>query len=181
MTNYEKQASDFLAKTGTTFEVKFDRNDFHFEGDNERRDIYDVTFKRGTRSFALKFGQSIVKSGIRIGVGTDRSSAHFVVNDWQKYAKDGKADRIKLSLSGAVPYTLCSQDKIFFPVAPTAYDVLACLTKYDPWTFEDFCSAYGYDPDSRTAKKTYKAVCKEWADVCRLWSDSEIEQMQEIQ
>lgn len=130
MNTYEKQATDFLAATDTTFEVKFDKNDFHFAGDKERRDIYAVTFKRGQKLFRLKFGQSI--------------------ND------TGKG------------------------IAPTAYDVLACLTKNDPGTFEDFCSEFGYEQESRRAEKTYKATCKEWADVCRLWSDAEIEQMQGI-
>ena len=180
MNTYEKQAADFLAATNTEFSATFSKNDFHFAGDKERRDIYDVTFKRGARSFTLKFGQSIVNSGIRIGANTDRNNARFVVNDWTKYIKDGRVDRIKLSWSGVVPYTLSTCDKIFLPVAPTAYDVLACLTKNDPGTFEDFCSDFGYDQDSRTAEKTYKAVCKEWTDVCRLWSDTEIEQMQEI-
>src|SRR6185312_12921531 len=27
---------------------------------------------------------------------------------------------------------------------PTAYDVLACITKYDPGTFSNFCSDFGY-------------------------------------
>ncbi len=65
--------------------------------------------------------------------------------------------------------------------SPTAYDVLACLTKYDPSTFEDFCSEFGYDVDSRKAEKVYDAVCKEWANVQKIWSDKEIEALQEIQ
>ena len=64
---------------------------------------------------------------------------------------------------------------------PTAYDVLACLQKYDVGTFENFCSEFGYDEDSRTAEKIYKAVCKEYLNVCKLWSDSEIEELAEIQ
>jgi len=63
---------------------------------------------------------------------------------------------------------------------PTMYDVLACLTKYDPGTFENFCSDYGYDTDSRSAERTYKAVCKEWQAVERLFGDI-IEELQEIQ
>lgn len=63
---------------------------------------------------------------------------------------------------------------------PTLYDVLTCLTKYDPETFENFCSEYGYDTDSRSAERTYKAVCKEWAAVERLFSDC-LEELQEIQ
>ena len=30
-------------------------------------------------------------------------------------------------------------------LTPTEYDVLACLTKYDPGNYEDFCSEFGYE------------------------------------
>ena len=63
---------------------------------------------------------------------------------------------------------------------PTAYDILACLTKYDPGTFEDFCSDYGYDEDSRKAESTYKAVCKEWRNVERVFGDY-LDGLREIQ
>ena len=32
---------------------------------------------------------------------------------------------------------------------PTAYDVLAYLTKYDPGTFENFCGDFGYDTERK--------------------------------
>ena len=64
---------------------------------------------------------------------------------------------------------------------PTAYDILSCLQKYEVGTFENFCSEFGYDEDSRAAEETYKAVCKEYLNVCRLWSESEIEELAEIQ
>lgn len=63
---------------------------------------------------------------------------------------------------------------------PTAYDILACLTKYDPGTLEDFCSDYGYDEDSRKAESTYKAVCKEWRNVERVFGDY-LDGLREIQ
>lgn len=69
---------------------------------------------------------------------------------------------------------------------PSIYDVLACLTKYDVGSFEDFCGEFGYEQydenTSRTNKpteRTYKAVCKEFAAVERLFSDC-IEELQEI-
>lgn len=63
---------------------------------------------------------------------------------------------------------------------PRMYDVLTCLTQYDPESFEDFCGNYGYDEDSRTAERTYKAVVKEWQAVERLFGDI-LEELQEIQ
>lgn len=63
---------------------------------------------------------------------------------------------------------------------PTMYDVLSCLEKYAHPTFEDFCSEYGYDTDSRTAERTYKAVQREYKGVERLFSDI-MDELREIQ
>jgi hypothetical protein len=63
---------------------------------------------------------------------------------------------------------------------PTAYDMLTCLTKYNPYGFENFCSDFGYDLDSRKAEKIYKAVCKEWEKVNSFFSSEELEELQEI-
>ena len=62
---------------------------------------------------------------------------------------------------------------------PTLYTIISCLQKYDVGSFEDFCSEFGYSEDSRTAERTYKAVCKEFAAVERLFSDV-IDQLHEI-
>ena len=65
-------------------------------------------------------------------------------------------------------------------VEPTMYDILACLTKHDPETFENFCSEYGYNEDSIKSLKTYIAVQREFKGVNRLFADV-LEQLQEIQ
>lgn len=64
---------------------------------------------------------------------------------------------------------------------PTAYDVLACLTKSDPGDFEDFCSEFGYNEDSRSAYETWQSVVKEWDKVNDFFTAEEIEELQEIQ
>jgi hypothetical protein len=64
--------------------------------------------------------------------------------------------------------------------APTNYDILACLQKYDVGSFYDFCSDFGYNEDLRKAQKIYNAVCKEYNNVCKIWDDSEIEILNEI-
>jgi hypothetical protein len=63
---------------------------------------------------------------------------------------------------------------------PTLYDVLTCLQKYDVGTFEDFCDDNGFDNDSRTAEKTYKAVVKEFQAMERLFDSEELEVLQLI-
>lgn len=66
-------------------------------------------------------------------------------------------------------------------IKPTNYDILGCLQKYDVGTFENFCDEFGYNSDSISALKTYKSVCKEYSNLCKLFSDTEIELLQEIQ
>lgn len=127
---YEKQAQDFLTKTKTEFTVKFKKNDKYFPDDKETRDIYNITLKRGSRSYTFTFGQSI--------------------NDTEKH------------------------------IAPNAYDVLASLEKYDVGTFEDFCSDFGYDTDSRKAEKTYQAVKEQFTQLQTLFNDTELAEMAEI-
>ena len=63
---------------------------------------------------------------------------------------------------------------------PTAYNMLAALTKYDPEDFPSFCGNYGYNEDSREAEKTYKAVRREWDKVRRFFAAAELEELQDI-
>ena len=64
---------------------------------------------------------------------------------------------------------------------PTAYDLLTCITKYDPASFDDFCGEYGYNNDSRKAEATYKSVKADWIKVQRFFTEQELEELQEIQ
>jgi|SRR5215831_4346119 len=62
----------------------------------------------------------------------------------------------------------------------TAYDLLACITKNDPGTFENFCGDFGYDTDSRRAEKVYEATREEWRKVERFFKPEELEKIQEV-
>lgn len=64
---------------------------------------------------------------------------------------------------------------------PTMYDVLACLTKYDPGTFDDFCSSFGYNNDSISALQTYGRVMDEWLMMTRMFTHEELELLREIE
>ena len=157
------------------FKADFLENGLHFQGDKETRDIYNITLKRGNRKYSFKFGQSINNSGFYAQYGR------------QKY--NIPREKISLKNHELVTYVKrqfnhdfknATNDKIIYPIAPTLYDVLACLQKYEVGTFEDFCSDFGYDNDSRTAKKTYKAVVKEYDKMCSLFSNDELEVLQHI-
>lgn len=64
---------------------------------------------------------------------------------------------------------------------PTAYNILTCLQKHDVGTFENFCSAYGYDTDSRKAERTYNKVVREYNELKKLYNEDELNEMTEIQ
>ena len=57
---------------------------------------------------------------------------------------------------------------------PSMYDILACMTKYDVGSFDDFCSNFGYESGT-ISKTTYNAVCKEYEAMCRLFNQDELE------
>lgn len=170
MNTYEKQAIEFLASTNTDLQSDFIENGYHFDDDTATRDIYKVTIKRGQRKFSFRFGQSIANSGKLVD---ERTNEQFTLNGKGIYPT--KSEILNLDkYRSAVKLTKVKG------TPPTAYDVLACLQKYEVGTFEDFCGEFGYDTDSKRAEKVYKAVAKEFDNVCKIWSDAEIEQLQEI-
>lgn len=164
ISTYEQQAIDFLLATGTEFKAIFLKHGKHLDDDKDSRDIYEIELKRGNRAYKFNFGQSINCSG--------KVFAYYGPKTLRFQSKK-EAEK----LAG---YSVKVVENKEFST-PTAYDVLACLTKYDPGTFENFCGEYGYDNDSRKAEKVYKAVVNEWQNVAMLFTDTEIEQLQEIQ
>ena len=61
--DYEKQAKDFLDKTGTLFKATFFDHAKYFPGDKESRDIYIITLTRKDKTWRFRFGQSIANMG----------------------------------------------------------------------------------------------------------------------
>lgn len=189
MDKYIKQAKDFLTKTETIFAVKFLRNDYHWDSDTTKRDIYEITFTRGNRSMVVVFGQSIANS---MYYHDKVSNAHYAEGKEYYHQVNGSMTKRAFKdkfFSFICPMSVPRQNESYMRKAkilidgkpPTEYDVLACLTKYDPGTFEDFCSEFGYETDSIKATKIYQSVKSEALDVERMWSDLEIELLQEIQ
>lgn len=155
---YEKQAEDFLKETNTTFRAVWIEHGLYFDDDIQTRDIYRIILTReGKKALDLRFGQSIAKSGTL--------KAHYVLT--QQAIRDGRI-------------LLTNKDYLQKRTAPTAYDVLACVTKYDPGSFENFCQEYGYNTDSRQAERMYFDVVREYREVKRIWTEEEIEKLREI-
>lgn len=135
MSEYTKQAKEFLKKTGAKMTISYKDYAPYFEGEKEYRNIYRVRIDRNGKSWSFNFGDSI--------------------------ASTNNGDR------------------------PTAYDVLACITKYEPaadvW---DFAEEYGYNIDSRQeynkVNRIYKAVCREYKNAVRMFGDV-LDDLAEIQ
>lgn len=166
MSEYLKQATDFLTATNTELSVAFVKHDKYFEGDKEARDIYNITLTRGGRKFTFTFGQSL------------NNSCEWMLNAGNKPKFAKKEQALKYAMDKAYPIRYVVKNPNF--AAPNAYDVLACVEKYEVGTFEDFCSNYGYDTDSRKAEKTYHAVLANYNGLLTLFNEAEMEQLQEI-
>jgi hypothetical protein len=104
--------------------------------------------------------------------------------EYKPYFQDDKESRyvfkMKLTRNGKSYTFTFGQSIASGGEEPRIYDILSCMTKYDPGDFENFCSDFGYDTDSRTAERTYKAVCKEWEAMQRLFEPEVLEEMADI-
>lgn len=152
MDEYIKQATEFLQKTRTKMKIEYVGLAVNKEWkEKEKRCLYEITLISPRGSMTFDFWDSIRNTEIR----TMPFDAYNTRANKELAAKKKAA-------------------------VPSVYDVLACLTKYDPGTFEDFCSNYGYDEDSRTAERVYFAVQKEYAQLARLFTPDQMEELAEI-
>lgn len=177
---YEIQAENFLQKHGIAFSARFLYHGPHWEGDKDTRDVYELTLSKGTgkgQQLDVKFGQSIANSGEYVRkLGSQKLVPSNQIGDKSAIAPHNyhikSDDRL---MDYGFRYVAVKRQ------APTAYDLLACLTKYDPMSFEDFCSEFGCDTDSRKAERTYNAVREEWYKVNRFFTKQQLEELQDIQ
>jgi hypothetical protein len=174
---YEEVCELVKEKFGIEYECKFLKNDYHFNNDTSTRDIYEITLKRGTRDYTFNFGQSINCSGKYVVRESLRNKV------WVTKYTQGKIHFTLKEFKNIPSYIVGKGDihKNTNFKEPTLYDILTCLTKYDPGTLEDFCSEFGYDIDSKSAEKTYLTVKEEWKNVQTIWTDKEIELLIEIE
>lgn len=118
------------------------------------------TYQKNAQKFAKNHGIKLVKIGEPV---------------YKKYFSDDKDCRwvfkMKLSRNGKSYTFNFGQSLKSGSETPDIYSVLSCLQKYDVGSFDDFCSEFGYDVDSIKTMKSYKAVCREFAAVQRLFGD----------
>jgi hypothetical protein len=70
-------------------------------------------------------------------------------------------------------------------IQPTEYDILACLEKYDVGSLDDFWHEFGYEVnckrDFENLMSTYKAVVRQYNNLCRIFTEAQMEMLREIQ
>ena len=127
-------------------------------------------------NYQQQANQFAQKHGIKLVINSSSYKKHFSTDTKYRYVFNCtlKCKRKQYTFDFGQSIASGSEE-------PTMYDILACLQKYELNTFEDFCSEFGYDEDSRTAERTYKAVCKEYNGMLRVFGDDILEEMQEIQ
>jgi hypothetical protein len=155
-TQYVTQVEKFMDAVNAKMEVKLLGSMLYFDDDKEPRDVYQITLTRKGKSYSFRFGQSVLHSRDYVEKSAQQRNSRG--EPWGAILRY-KRDAVKV---------------------PTAYDVLAAVQKYEVGTFEDFCSEFGYDTDSRKAEKTYFEIQKEYAEIEKLFSDV-MEELQEIQ
>jgi hypothetical protein len=133
MNEYDKQAEDFLEKTGSELTIEYLRHAKYWPADTDSRDIYRFTLtNKDGQQYSSEFGQSIIES---------RSGA-----------------------------------------TPSAYDILACLSGYEPPNdLQDFCLEFGYEVKQiREAQRAFEAVQKEYTALADMYTPEELEMLNEI-
>ena len=171
MDDYEKQATEFLAATGATIECTKLGTFKYFSDDEEPRDVFNVTIARGTRNYSFKYGDSLINTWYRAILrsngtqATDAMMRHVGVRNSAEFSAWVRRNKEKLRA---------------VPKQPTAYSILAGLTKYNPGSFKSFCDDFGYSTDSIKARDTYIAVQDEYHGLCSLFTNEEMELLAEI-
>jgi hypothetical protein len=186
MSEYTEKADKFLADAGLEFRAVLVGNDCPAYCSDAEKDIdmdkLDI-YPRRTHIHGKHYRCTISR----------KDRGHVSFDFWNSYS-DSEFNYIHANwFNRSYPSVLLKKhgfsDSSYLPIAkghkgpknPTAYDLLACITKNDPGTFEWFCSDYGYNTDSRKAEDSYRAVVKEYAKVRKFFTDAELEQLQDIQ
>lgn len=165
---YTRQANDFLKRANATCKIEYAGAAINTMWDDTQvRSLYFVTLKTSKGEMQIKFWDSIHNTEIQ-----NMSPRRYAAKLFKRLPED--LSYMDVKKAGAL------LEKKQAEAVPTAYDVLSCLIKYDVGTFEDFCCEFGYDTDSRRAEQIYFACQKEYAQLQEIFTQQQLEELQEI-
>lgn len=172
MNEYVKQAKDFLAKANATMEIKFAGcyTNCGWDSGNEHN-CYHATIKTPRGEMKIEFWDSLHNT--EICNTTDRQFAEKMYRAKYDCLSSSEKNRAK---------KLLAEQKA--KAVPTEYDILSCLEKYEVGGMDDFMAEFGYEiksvKDMTNFINTYNAVVKEYNDLCRIFTDEQMEELREI-
>lgn len=171
MTNYNEQAKQFLESTKTTLGIeKATEQTPPIWATNEKHGIkYTVTLSNSRGSYTFPFWDSVHNREVIDAI----EKAAATRTPWDRQSPEYFRAKDILKKNGA---TISDVEKF----TPDAYDILACLDVLHEDTFEDFCSSFGYDVDSRQALKIFKAAEKQDRALRKLFTLEELDLLQDI-
>jgi hypothetical protein len=166
--DYKKQANDFCDKYSVKIDiVKSTNQSAPLWCDDGRHGYkYDITIIRNNISKTFPFWDSIHNKELEATINNAKPLQWFgggVLNGvWRdssyirKFLKDNTI------------------------TTPTNYEILACLTKYEPGSFKNFCDNFGYSDNSIKARQTWEAVTNEWYEIVQPLFGDCLDELQEI-
>ena len=169
MSEYVKQAKDFLASCNATMEIIYAGLEKPTWDDKPHR-TYDCTIKTPRGTMMVHFFDSLHNTELHLPYDEcyeakyHRKYSGLTLNEKNRFQKQIKEQREK--------------------ALPTEYSILSCLTKYDVGSMDDFMHEFGYEikcvKDMTNFINTYNAVVKEYNDVRRCFTEEQIEALWEI-
>lgn len=169
MTEYEAKAKQFLADCNATMEINFIGKEIPalWLGETSPHNKYQFTITTPKGKYTNDFFDSIYNT-IMSTISESTYAQQKYKTSYDCLSADKKA-KARTDLA-----------RIKAKAKPTEYDVLACVAKYRYDCFSDFCSEFCCSTDSISAREIYLACCEEYAGLCRIFTEEQMEKMREI-
>lgn len=193
MNEYDNQAQDFLVKTGTTITKKFVGYKKYFHNDEEPRNVWSITMKNVEWKYTFEFGDSIFNSAkfnisdqLKHTALLKKLLEHTNKNNISmlnlKYWDEQEINNIIRTtfLNDYQESNVKAQLKYLQEIEPSDYSILASLDTLASSSFEEFCSEFWYDTDSRSAHDIYIKCIEQDRMLRRMYNKKQLEMLSEI-
>ena len=173
MSKYQQQALDFLEKCNATIDIEFVGVETNQNwNDDAKRCKYNFTITTPRGKMSGDFWDSIHNTEITLMTPENYCRKYYR----QYYDGLMRHEQAKIRKN-------LQEEKA--KAVPTPYCILACLQKYEVGTMNDFFHEFGYEvksaDDMFTFMNTYNACVKEYRDLCRIFTEEQLEMLREIQ
>ena len=173
--DYNQQAEDFLKKSGITINknllyTKKEEN----KGKIIERDFYSIELIKGDKKAVIEFTDSIYNTILHKAKEKIGGVNMFLFD----YARDYiRSNNIDMSLFLTID-NFIKRVKEYKSLSD--YSILACLDSWE-MSFDEFCWRLGFDEDSRKALDTYLKCQAETAELNKVFTNEDWEELKEIQ